>query len=238
MRRQRIVSIELKDLTVKFPGQSANLLDNISIDFPIGKNIGIEGPAGTGKSILLRIMAGLTEPSSGSVYYNGVSLGNMTFEEYNPLRLSTSFCFENGGLLTNKSILDNLKLSLIYHNQWRAERSEQLLNELVTHFGIEKYLNLRPSAVSVGIRKIAGLVRTFLSNAQVMFFDEPSAGLGESGIKAIADWIVKWQKEKKKDESLVFTSSDRHFLDEIDCKRFYINDGCIIPSRRQFKGAS
>jgi phospholipid/cholesterol/gamma-HCH transport system ATP-binding protein len=177
-------------------------------------------------------------PAKGDVYYNGVALKEMSFEEFAPIRSSTSFSFDNGGLLMNKTLLENLKLGLLYHNQWRYDRNEKLLQELVEHFEIGEFLHLRPASVSRGVCKITGLVRAFLSNAQVLFLDEPSLGIGEAATKSLHFWLEKHRKESKEDEVVVVASSDTGFLAKFHGERYRLDHGILKPLSQMIKDAA
>lgn len=228
MKRRRIITIDLENVSKKFDDDS-DLFSNITLSLPIGKIMSIEGPPGSGKSILLRMIAGLVEPTTGRVLYNQIDLDDMSFETFNPLRMSTSFGFETGGLLMNKTLEENLKMGLLFHHQWRHARSEALMEELVDHFDLGKFLKLRPSSVSAGIRKIAGLVRVFLSNAQVMFLDEPTIGVGDKGLEALKWWLKQWEENRKKDDSLIMACSDHEFTKELRCERYALSDSHLVP---------
>src|ERR1700722_6204762 len=105
--RERIHRLELKEITHQFEG-SESVLEDVSFTPTFGKIYVIEGQPGSGKSLLLRIMAGLVEPSKGSVIYNGLKINELSFDRAIPIRLSTAVVFENGGLLMNKNLLENM----------------------------------------------------------------------------------------------------------------------------------
>lgn len=233
MKRQRIISIEAKDVSIGFDEAADDLIHKVNLKIPIGKNLAIEGASGSGKSLFLKVLAGLIEPASGEVYYNNQAIREMSFDEFIPMRLSTSVCFENGGLLMNRTLLDNIQLTLMYHDQWRKDRSPELLKKLTEHFQIQKFLHLRPGNVSSGVRKMAGLVKTFLCNAQVIFLDEPTTGIGEKGVEAFKYWLDQLILTRKPDESIILCSGDRLFLEEFSCQRFEIRDSSLYPSQFQ-----
>lgn len=227
MRRERIKSFELSKIKKSFEADHELFFD-LDFTIPLGKITVIEGAPGTGKSQLLRLMAGLNEPTAGEIFFNSKPLSQMTFEEFVPIRQSTSICFEHGGLLMNKTVLENLKLPLDYHKQWRNERSQKFLEELTKDFGINPYLNLRPSSVSAGVRKISGLIRALLSNPQVIFLDEPSLGIGEDAVLMLKTSIEKYRKQGMGDETFLIASSDKKFISELDCERYKITDRKLL----------
>ncbi len=225
--RERIQSLQIKNVTHCYgEGEGkVEILKDITFQLPLGKTIILEGDPGSGKSLLLKIMAGIVEPTVGEVIYNGRNLSNISFEEFTQTRLSTTICFENGGLINNKTLLENMKLGLMYHGGWRMERSDGLLRDLIENFQIGKFLNLRPSAVSTGVRKMAGLVRSFVSNAQILFLDEPSLGLGTKGAEALKYWMDKYRNEGKHDEVIIMACSDHEFVEAFECVRLNLKDG-------------
>ncbi|MCC6276420.1 MAG: ATP-binding cassette domain-containing protein [Oligoflexia bacterium] len=228
MRRERIRSLRAENLTHGFTSE-APVLREITMDLPFGKEVVLQGAPGSGKSLFLKILAGLITPNKGDVFYNEQPLKEMTFEEFAPLRTSTSVCFENGGLLMNKTLLENIQIGLLYNHQWRRERSDGLLKSLVTDFGIEKYLSMRPASVSSSVKKITGIIRSLVSTPQVIFLDDPSLGLGENEKKALKYWIEKYRQDGKEDELIVIASSDESLVRGLNCIRYVIEDGRIIP---------
>jgi phospholipid/cholesterol/gamma-HCH transport system ATP-binding protein len=234
VRRTRIAHIELRNVSHSFDGVNY-LFKDLSFELPLGKIIVFEGAPGCGKSILLRIMAGLVEPTRGEVFYNGLSLREISFEDFVPIRTSTAICFDTGGLLMNKTLRENAMLGLLYNKQWRAERSAAYLDRLVSDFELGPFMNLRPASVSTGVRKMAGLIRALVSNPQVLFLDEPSLGLGEKGLEALKASLWNYRKEGKSDEILVIASNDRKFIESFDCERVALKDGCLQWTRHKPK---
>lgn len=223
MRRTRIVQVEARNVT-QHELEGEVLFENVSVKLDFGKIMVVQGPPGSGTSVFLKIMAGLLKPSQGEVFYNEISITNSTLKEFVPIRLSTSFCFEDGGLISSMTLEENLKFSLHYHNGWRSTRSQKLFDELVDHFDMRRFLHRYPDAVSLGVRKIAGLIRSFLSEAQILFFDEPSLGIGSHANEALRYWIDRFRKQRKNDELLLMTCSDQKLLQGLDCEFWELND--------------
>jgi ABC-type lipoprotein export system ATPase subunit len=227
--RERIQKLKLSQISKSFDGKT-QLFDDINFEFEFGKIVFLEGSLGAGKSLLLRMIAGLIEPTSGEIIYNKKSISSLSFEELVPLRLSTAFCFEDGGLLMNKTCLENLKLPLLYHRQWRNGRSDLLLKDLAKLFDVEKFLDLRPAQVSNGIRKTIGLMRTLLHNPQILFLDEPSLGVGDDGVKALKVSLEKFRREGVGDELILIASNDKRFMQEFEAQHIKIKDRKLVAA--------
>lgn len=224
--RERIKTLEVKNVSQMFEGGNC-LFKDVSLSIPLGNNVVLEGGVGSGKSFFLKILAGLIEPSRGDILYNDKSLRSMSFEDFMPMRLSTATCFETGGLLMNKTLSENIKLPLLYHKQWRSQRSESLYEELIRDFEIKTFLNLRPASVPGSVRKIAGIIRSILHNPQILFLDEPSLGLGEDGLKVLKYWLPRFRKDHGVDSAIVMASNDRVLTRELNAVRFYIRQGTV-----------
>lgn len=227
--RERIKTFSLSKVTLQFE-DGEKIFENISLELPLGQCVGIYGGDASGKSLLLRIMAGLERPTSGQVLYNEKDMNKTPFEQLVPLRLSTAFCFDNGGVMMNKTVDENLKLALNYHNQWRSGRSQNLFNDLVQDFRLQKFLSLRPAQVPPSIRKVTGLVRCFLSNPQILFLDEPSLGIGADALETLKKWIIKFRENSMADALVLFSTQDQSFIDSIGAVKWELKNGKInIP---------
>ncbi len=222
--RERVIKIILENISLKFETRE-EILDSINVEIPLGECIAIYGGDSSGKSLLLKIIAGLSRPTSGQVLYNNKNVNVLPFEELIPLKLSTAFCFENGGVMMNKTIDENLKLSLNYHNQWRSQRSQDLYDALVSDFKLAKFLDLKPDEVSPSVRKVTGIVRCFLVNPQIIFLDEPSLGIGEEAVESLKKWIKKFREVSVKDSLLLFSTQDAKFVESIGAKQWTLKEG-------------
>ncbi len=115
--------IEIKDISYSFWGET--VLDDISMNFPAGKLITITGPSGSGKSHLLKIVAGLIEPDSGTVIIDGVDISGIPRGKIFQMRKKFGFVFEDSALLNNLSVYDNIALPLSYHTYMSPEEIDR-----------------------------------------------------------------------------------------------------------------
>jgi phospholipid/cholesterol/gamma-HCH transport system ATP-binding protein len=223
LKRERIKTIELHNVGYIF-SDGIKIFNGINKKIELGQTLALTGESGLGKSILLKIIAGIIEPTSGKIIYNETPINKVSFETWIPLKLSTAFCFDNGGLLMNKSIEENLKLSLLYHNQWRSERSQKLFDQLVDDFKLRKYLHLRPAQVPATVRKQSGIVRAFLSNAQILFFDDPTQSLGEEDVNILKHWIERFRKESLSDAAILMATNHKKIISELHCNEWKLSE--------------
>ena len=202
--RRKIEKIFLKGLGLSFDGHK--YFDDLDFEIPIGKVMIIEGGSGSGKSILMKAIAALITPSKGDVYYNDISLEEITREEFDLFRLNMAFGFDNGGLLSNRTIRDNIMLPLSYHGLQSHAEAEHMIKE----FELTPFEHARPFSLSLAIKKMAGIARSLAIEPQVLFLDEPSLGLSSAQTDCIVKHVKSW-KEKDPSRTLICASSDKYF---------------------------
>ena len=174
-----MVNISLNRITLygKEPNKEV-LLNDISLDVKAGEFITLTGPINSGKSRILRIVAGLTEPDSGTVLFNGKSLS-----EFSPKYENLAMVFRSQALYPHLTVRKNLefglKLASIPKNiiNTRVAEIEDLLD-------ISNIMDLKPSALPISERQIVALARAFVKHPQVLILDEPISELdSQSKIK-------------------------------------------------------
>ena len=131
------------------------LFQDLNFDFPLNETVLIRGEAGSGKSLLLKLMAGLLLPTSGAYYINGVNVSEQCFNEFLPYRLAIGYSFENGGLVGNKSLRENLRLPLEYHQIMGDQAADERVDELIESFGLERVQNRRPHDLSGSYKRLS-----------------------------------------------------------------------------------
>lgn len=153
------------------------VLEGINFEVRRGETFVILGGSGCGKSTLLRNLVGLTRPLSGQILINGRDFTAMSDAERLEMRKKMGMCFQGAALLNSVSLADNVALPLREHTRLKESTIEIMTRiklELVGLSGFEDYL---PSELSGGMRKRAGLARAMAMDPEIIFYDEPSAGL-------------------------------------------------------------
>lgn len=155
-----------------------HVLRGIDLDVFKGENVVVLGRSGTGKSVLIKIIAGLLKPDRGTVNVLGCEVDKLNEKELRELRLKIGFSFQNSALYDSMTVRENLEFPLV-RNSKNLTR-EQIRNSVKTVLeavGLAQTINQMPSELSGGQRKRIGIARTLIMRPQIMLYDEPTAGL-------------------------------------------------------------
>jgi phospholipid/cholesterol/gamma-HCH transport system ATP-binding protein len=153
------------------------ILDDISFTVQAGEILVVLGGSGSGKSTLLKHMVGLLQPTAGAVRYWGRDLVQMEEDERAALLKHVGISFQSGGLFNSLTLADNVALPLHEHTDFNEEVIEALVRMKLTLVGLADAEYRLPSELSGGMRKRAGVARALALDPEIVFFDEPSAGL-------------------------------------------------------------
>lgn len=181
--------IRLVDVRKGFGGPP--VLEGVSIDFESAKTTVIMGPSGCGKSVTLKHIVGLLKPDSGSVYFDGRRVDQLSERAWMPIRLQIGLLFQMGALFDSMSVAGNIEFPLIEHTKLsRAERKRRIGEalEVVDMAGAE---DRQPSQLSGGQRKRVALARAIVLKPRVVLFDEPTTGLDPIRSDGINELILK-----------------------------------------------
>lgn len=188
-RREKIESLCLENMGFRFDSGEC-IFEGVSFELPQSRMVWIRSPGGRGKSTLLRILACLEAPTSGQYLINGRSVANQSFEDLLPIRLNMGYGFDNGGLMNNKTLADNLTLQLKYHSLESEDEINERVESVAQLFGISgQFLNSRPYAVPGSIRKLVCILRTFMHWPQVVFLDDPTTGLKADNLNDLLHFV-------------------------------------------------
>src|SRR5688572_30669921 len=167
------------------------VLQGIDLAIHRGEVFVILGPSGCGKTTLLRHLCGLRAPTSGSVFMNGSDLYQVGEDELNRLRLDMGLSFQGGALLGGLSVLDNVALPLRENTRLRPEVIVQTARMKLDMVGLLDAADHMPADLSGGMRKRAAIARAIALDPEIVYFDEPSAGLDPVTAAEIDNLILK-----------------------------------------------
>ncbi len=153
------------------------VLNDVSFEVFPGEILVVLGTSGCGKTTLLKNLIGLMRPFSGSIQMFGKSILNLNEPETVSLMRRIGVLFQNGALLNSISVADNVAIPLEQHTNLPEAMIEELVQLKLNLVGLPHAAHLRPSELSGGMRKRAALARAIALDPQILFADEPGAGL-------------------------------------------------------------
>ena len=183
------VHIEVRDLKMAY----GSLLIQEHLSFPVyrGDIFVIMGGSGCGKSTLLKHMIGLYEPVAGDILFNGASFFGADSEQQLNLRRSWGITYQTGGLFSAMTLGENVAMPLEQYTELGRGEISDLVAYKLALVGLAGYQDFYPSEISGGMQKRAGLARAIALDPEVLFFDEPSAGLDPISSRLLDELIVE-----------------------------------------------
>jgi phospholipid/cholesterol/gamma-HCH transport system ATP-binding protein len=169
------VMISLRDLRVSYG--EVEILHGITFEVKHGETLVILGGSGSGKSTLLRTLVGLEKPSSGEIWIKGKNLAAISDPEMDEIRKKIGMSFQGGALFGSMSVGENVGLPLREHTKLEDSTIEIMVRLKLEQVGLEGFEYYMPSQLSGGMKKRAAVARALAMDPQILFFDEPSAGL-------------------------------------------------------------
>ena len=170
------------------------VLHGIDFDVMHGECIVILGGSGSGKSTLLRTLVGLEKPSSGEVRVKGVDLSTAARRELDAIRKKIGLSFQGGALIGSMTVGENIALPLLEHSGLAASTIEVMVRIKLEQVGLSGFEHFSPSQLSGGMKKRAAVARALAMDPEILFFDEPSAGLDPILAAGIDDLILNLKK--------------------------------------------
>lgn len=168
--------VAIRDLYKSFGDN--HVLRGIDLDIYQGENLVVLGRSGTGKSVLIKIIAGLLKPDSGTCTVLGQEVDQLSTKELDALRLKIGFSFQHSALYDSMTVGENLAFPLQRHNRsLSADAVKKEVARVLEAVGLSKALHQLPSELSGGQRKRIGIARTLIMQPAIMLYDEPTAGL-------------------------------------------------------------
>lgn len=187
--------IELRGISRSFGSQE--VLRNVSLDIRAGETVCLIGESGCGKSVTMKIMASLLQPTDGEVLWNDVPIKDRSDEELVRDRLRFGYLFQGAALFDSLSVFENIAFGLRQNTKMSDEFLEELVAERLKDVGMSpSSARKMPSQLSGGMRKRVGLARTLALMPDIILYDEPTTGLDPIMIDVINTLILKTKKRR------------------------------------------
>jgi phospholipid/cholesterol/gamma-HCH transport system ATP-binding protein len=181
--------IEVRDLTMAYG--SFILQRDLTFTVRRGDIFIIMGGSGCGKSTLLRHLIGLKSPAKGDVFYGGKSFWTAEPEERERLMRRFGILYQKGALWSSLTLAENVALPLEQYTDLGPSQIRELTSLKLALVGLAGFENYYPSEISGGMQKRAGLARAMALDPEILFFDEPSAGLDPVSSRLLDDLIIE-----------------------------------------------
>jgi phospholipid/cholesterol/gamma-HCH transport system ATP-binding protein len=170
------------------------VLHGLTFEVRHGETIVILGGSGSGKSTLLRTLVGLEKPSSGEVLIKGVDIGRASKREMDAIRKRIGLSFQGGALIGSMSVGENIALPLLEHSNLETSTIEVMVRIKLEQVGLSGFEHYSPAQLSGGMKKRAAVARAMAMDPEILFFDEPSAGLDPITAAGIDELILNLKK--------------------------------------------
>ncbi|HXJ78506.1 MAG TPA: ATP-binding cassette domain-containing protein [Candidatus Methylomirabilis sp.] len=181
--------VELREIWKSFAANQ--VLRGISLELSRGTTLAVMGGSGSGKTVLLRIIAGLLRPDSGEVQLFGTRIDRMREEAMLVLRRRTGFVFQGAALFDSLSVFENVAFPLREHSTLSLAEITDRVHRFLALVGLTDSDDLLPAELSGGMRKRVGIARALVMEPEVVFFDEPTAGLDPTNARLVAELIAE-----------------------------------------------
>lgn len=181
--------IEVKNLTMGYGSyvlqQNANFVVNRGDIFII------MGGSGCGKSSMLRVLTGLLPPLGGDVFIDDVNIAKASATQMEEIRKKSGILYQSGALFSSMTLAENIALPLQQYSNYSAAEIKELASLKLSLVGLAGFDDFYPSEISGGMKKRAGLARALALDPEIVYFDEPSAGLDPISSRNLDDLIIE-----------------------------------------------
>ena len=199
--------IELRNVSQVFGSQT--ILQDISLEVRSGETLVLIGESGCGKSVTMKLMMALLQPTRGQVVWDGRPVTDRNETELVHDRLKFGYLFQGAALFDSLTIFENVAFGLRQNTRMKEAQIEQIVIDRLQEVGLPKHVaNRKPAELSGGMKKRVGLARALALRPDIMFYDEPTTGLDPIMSDVINELILR-VREQRPVTSIVVTHDMR-----------------------------
>ena len=188
-------SIRMEKLCYSIGGR--RILENFDFHLERGVNRTILGISGSGKTTILKLLLGLLEPDSGSIFIGDLCITGLPEASFMQQRKRIAIVFQGGALFDSMTVGENVGYRLFEEDRLAQTEIAAIVREKLSFVGVESAINLYPAELSGGMKKRGAIARSLAADPDYIFFDEPTTGLDPIGVYNICNLIQRLQAEGK-----------------------------------------
>jgi len=216
--------IQVENLIAKYGERT--ILDDISIDIYRGEVTVILGASGGGKTTFMKNIIRLIEPFSGSVKIFDEEVVAMEEQQFNQILRRIGMLFQNGALLNSIDIYENISIPLEQHTNLPLEIRQKIIRKKLSLVNLSHAIHLLPSELSGGMKKRAALARAIALDPEILFFDEPSAGLDPITSANLDELII--DLKQKLNITLIIVTHELASIYRIADRVIFLDKGKVV----------
>ncbi|HEY4336469.1 MAG TPA: ATP-binding cassette domain-containing protein [Puia sp.] len=217
--------ISLREIRKSFG--SLEVLKGVDLDVNKGENLVVLGRSGSGKSVLIKIIAGMLPPDTGTVTVLGKNIRSLDTRELQALRTRIGFSFQSSALYDGMNVRANLEFPLVRNKRHLGRKEiDDAVAKVLDDVGLSKTIDQMPSELSGGQKKRIGIARTLILQPEIMLYDEPTAGLDPVTSVEINDLINEVQE--RYNTSSVIITHDLTCAKATGDRVVMLSEGCFL----------
>lgn len=206
--------IKIRNISKRF--KNLEIFEDVSLEIPTGKIVGLVGENGAGKSVLMKMLCGYSKPTSGSINVYEETLGvNRDFPRSVGVLINDSHFIKNYTGMENLEYLINI----------RKQTDKTFLNELIQIFDMERNIHKRYKAYSLGMKQKLRIIQAFMEQPNLVLLDEPFNALDKKSTMVLVDLIKRYMNEER---IIIFTSHEYQHIEHLADTVLTIQDKKIM----------
>ncbi len=226
--------VDFRNVSISFGDR--RVLSDISFEVRDGETLMLLGVTGSGKSVILKLVAGLLKPDSGEIFISGKDLVPLTEEQMNPLRKAMGIVFQEGALFDSLSVYENVAYPLREAGQRDEEEIEQAVRQVLSFVEMEDSIGKMPAELSGGMRRRVSVARAIINHPSIMLYDSPAAGLDPITANTINTLIAKLRDTQRVSSMLVTQRIQEAFI--LSTYIFSAQTQALVPVERDGGGGA